>query len=64
MENHPDKARHLLLSIKNEIGGQSRSVRMNYALLMTEADDKCYITHTSDSLMLKVVDYYGHHGTP
>jgi hypothetical protein len=64
MESHPDNARRLLLSIKNKIGGESRSVRMNYALLMTEADDKCYITHTSDSLMLKAVDYYGHNGTP
>ena len=31
---------------------------MYYYLLLTEARDRCYVPHTSDSLMLSVTDYY------
>ena len=31
-------------------------------LLMIKAQDKCYITHTSDSLINEIVDYYEKHG--
>lgn len=33
-----------------------------YALLRTQAEDKCFITHTSDSLILIAVDYYARRG--
>jgi tetratricopeptide (TPR) repeat protein len=43
--------------------GWSKGDRMNYLLLKTSAQDKCFINITSDSVMLKVVDYYEHHGS-
>lgn len=35
-----------------------------YDFLEIKATDKAYITHTSDSLVLKVIDYYASHRTP
>ena len=37
---------------------------MRYKLLTIKANDKAYITHTSDSLILSLVDYYEHDGDP
>ena len=37
---------------------------MYYWLLAVKASDKCYVPHTSDSLMKAVVHYYENHGTP
>ncbi len=52
----PDSARSLLASISpTEL---SPSDRMVYHLLLTQANDKCYIDHTDDSVMVEVVDYY------
>lgn len=41
-----------------------KGVRMAYVLLRTEAEDKCYVTHTSDSAMLPAAKYFAAHGTP
>lgn len=38
--------------------------KMAYELLRHEAEDKCYIPHLSDSVMLLVVKYYETEGTP
>lgn len=64
MEIHPDSARTLLLRLKDKVNAAGKSDRMKYTLLFTEADDKCYINHTSDSAMLPVVAYYERHGSP
>lgn len=37
-------------------------VQKRYHLLTIKANDKAYITHTSDSLILSLVDYYEHGG--
>jgi len=39
-------------------------VQKRYQLLTIKANDKAYITHTSDSLILLLVDYYEHGGDP
>ena len=39
-------------------------VQKRYHLLTIKANDKAYITHTSDSLILSLVDYYEHGGDP
>ena len=41
-----------------------RAVRMAYTLTKTEAEDKLYISHTSDSAMLPVTKYFSAHGSP
>ena len=57
MENHPDSALSLLESIDNT-DTLLRADRAYYALLLTQAKDKNYIKHTTDSVMHEVVDYY------
>ncbi len=37
--------------------------RNRYDLLRIKANDKAYVVHTSDSLILSVVDYYSDHGS-
>lgn len=57
MENHPDSALLLLENIDNT-DTLLRADRAYYALLLTQAKDKNYIKHTTDSVMHEVVDYY------
>ena len=64
MDTAPDSAQTLLLGLKNCISEQSKAVQMYYWLLAVKASDKCYVPHTSDSLMKAVVHYYENHGTP
>jgi tetratricopeptide (TPR) repeat protein len=63
MENRPDSVLSLLAGLKDSVRDGSKSVQMRYELMKTEAEDKCYITHTSDSTMLAVTNYFSHHGT-
>ncbi len=64
METRPDSARILLSHLNNKINDANRADRMKYILLSTEADDKCFINHTSDSAMLEVAAYNDRQGTP
>jgi len=64
MDTVPDSARILLFKDSSIIRKENKSTRMYYDMLLTLAKDKCYIPHTSDSIMLKVADYYQYHGTP
>lgn len=41
--------------------GLSEADRNYHDFLTVKADDKAYITHTSDSLILKVLEYYSRH---
>lgn len=54
----PDSAQTLLHAWADSIDRQPEDIRMYYNLLRIKADDKTYVTHTSDSLILKVVHYY------
>ncbi|MGN0066717.1 MAG: tetratricopeptide repeat protein [Bacteroides sp.] len=47
--------------MKDEIPSYPRSAQMFYQLLCIKAADKAYVTHTSDSLILSIVDYYTRH---
>lgn len=40
------------------------SERMEYEMLKHEVEDKCYVLHTSDTAMSRVVEYYKTKGTP
>lgn len=55
---NPDSAIVLLRNVKNDMASASKAERMYYHLLCVKADDKAYITHTSDSLMAEVLHYY------
>lgn len=57
MDQQPDSALILLENISNpqKLSGSERAL---YALLSTQAQDKNWITHHNDSLILIAVDYY------
>lgn len=57
MSCQPDSALHILQNISNP-EEMVRADRAEYALLLTQAKDKNYITHTSDSLIRIAVGYY------
>ena len=59
----PQEALELLEAYRTVIDRAPRSARMRYALLQTKARDKAFVSHTSDSVMKVVVEYYHHHGT-
>lgn len=56
----PEEALSLLDSI--DYGSLSEADRHFYDLIMTKAEDRAYIEHTSDSLILDAIDYYGDSG--
>ena len=62
MESHPDSAKIYLASLDSVIAGEPEETRMYHALLTTQANDKLYITHTSDSVMRQVVRFYDTYG--
>ena len=59
---NPDSAVSLLQAIGDDMEQVEEHVQMRYKLLTVNANDKAYITHTSDSLILSLVDYYEHGG--
>lgn len=64
MEVRPDSAMAYLASLDSFVQGEPEYVRMYYVLQQIKAQDKCYIPHTSDSVILSLVRYYTEHGTP
>ena len=54
----PDSAIALLNTLKESMKAESEATRMYYRLLCIKANDKAYIRHTSDSLILPVLHYY------
>lgn len=61
---HPDSAVALLQQMKESILSEPEATQMRYNLLCIKAQDKAYITHTSDSLIQQVVRYYRKHKNP
>lgn len=65
MESRPDSALHILRRDSALIeSSASAGYRMWYTVLRTEAEDKLYIPHYSDSTLLRVVKFYNTLGTP
>lgn len=64
MEVRPDSAMAYLASLDSFVQGEPEYVRMYYVLQQIKAQDKCYIPHTSDSVILSLVRYYTDYGTP
>ena len=63
MEDHPDSALTILRRDSLEICRSGKDYRLWYALSRTEADDKCYILHVSDSTIRAAANYYNSHGS-
>lgn len=59
---NPDSAQALLASLAEGMKQEPQDVQMYYRLLCIKAKDKAYITHTSDSAILSVVEYYEREG--
>ena len=56
--SNPDSAYTLLEQLKDSITTEPKGTQMYYRLLSIKAQDKAYMIHTSDSLILQVVHYY------
>ena len=54
----PDSALHLLKALKNSMANEPEATQMYHRLLQIKAQDKAYVTHTSDSNIVEVVRYY------
>ncbi len=63
LEDHPDSALVLLRRDSSQVSRLGKSVRMWYVLSRTEAEDKCYVTHVSDSAIRAAAEYYDASGS-
>ena len=63
VEEHADSAMSLLRRDSVVFLRATQQQRMAYILSRTEAEDKLYITHSSDSAMQLAVKYFDRHGT-
>ena len=65
LPTQPDSALVLLDTLHTDPNDFTAKDRAHYYLLLTEAIDKCYLTHTTDSLIRLSADYYAaHHDNP
>lgn len=64
MEEHPDSSLTMLDSAYAKKEDWNTSQQMKYELLRAKAQNKAYVDFTTDSIMLKVAEYYDAHGTP
>ena len=58
MNTRPDSALYLLQDMADSIDILPEEAQMYYHLLTIQAKDKQYITHTSDSLINRIVSFY------
>ena len=61
MPTQPDSALVLLDTLHTDPNDFTAKDRAHYYLLLTEAMDRCYLTHTTDSLIRLSADYYAAH---
>ena len=58
MDARPDSALIWLATLANSITYAPQETQMYYRLLTIKAEDKLYKPHTTDSVILSIVDYY------
>ena len=61
MNTRPDSALHLLQGMADSISILPEETQMYYHLLTIQAKDKQYITHSSDSIINRIVKFYEGH---
>ena len=65
LPTRPDSALAILDTLHTDPNDFTAKDRAHYYLLLTEAMDKCHLTHTTDSLIRLSADYYAaHHDNP
>lgn len=62
MNTRPDSALHLLEDMADSLAMLPEETQMYHHLLTIQAKDKQYITHTSDSLINRIVSFYEDYG--
>ena len=62
MNTRPDSALHMLQGMADSVSTFPEETQMYYHLLSIQAKDKQYITHTSDSLINHIVEFYDDYG--
>ena len=62
MNARPDSALHLLAGMADSLAMLPEETQMYHHLLTIQAKDKQYITHTSDSLINRIVSFYEDYG--
>ena len=62
MSTRPDSALTLLQGMADTLATLPEETRMYHQLLTIQAKDKLYITHTSDSLINRIVSFYEEYG--
>ena len=62
MDTRPDSALYLLQGMADSISTFPEETQTYYHLLTIQAKDKQYITHTSDSLINRIVEFYEGYG--
>ena len=62
MNTRPDSALHLLQGMTECISTVPEEAQMYHQLLTIQSKDKLYITHTSDSLINRIVEFYKSYG--
>ena len=62
MDTRPDSALHQLQGMADTLAMLPDEAQMYYHLLTIQAKDKQYITHTSDSLINRIVSFYEDYG--
>lgn len=62
-EENPKKAIVELDKLAPQMGHTTKRTRMRYELLRVKAEDKAYIPHQDESLMLKILEYFEKNGT-
>lgn len=58
----PERALAMLDSMKDRMARATKQEQMRYNLLRIKAEDKAYIMHTTDSMIIPIVEYYEDHG--
>lgn len=61
-DSRPDSALRMLGGMAAAMASAPEAERMYYGLLTVKARDKAYVRHTSDSVIMGLVDYYEHDG--
>ena len=61
IDSLPDSALVYLEAYAENISQEPEETQMYYHLLRIKANDKLYITHTSDSLINRIVEFYKAH---
>ena len=62
MNTRPDSTLHLLEGMTDSVAILPEEAQMYYHLLTIQAKDKQYITHTTDSLINRIVSFYENYG--